>query len=161
VYEQHAFYDFCDQNGIMVWQDSTMACAAFPQDAGFLGSMRQETQSVVKKLRNHACIMLWIGDNECDELLYQEGVNPAENKITREIYPEVIHNNDHGRPYLPCSPFKNIHFNVTSSICLQITSNVRFLCYYLRNLRKDDCFLLKIRTILSFSIINLTFLIIS
>ena len=31
VYEDHEFYDFCDRNGIMVWQDFSMACAAYPE----------------------------------------------------------------------------------------------------------------------------------
>ncbi|MBO5512691.1 MAG: hypothetical protein J6B24_13245, partial [Clostridia bacterium] len=32
VYEDHAFFDFCDAHGIMVWQDFAMGCAIYPVD---------------------------------------------------------------------------------------------------------------------------------
>ena len=105
VYEDHRFFDLCDESGIMVWQDFAMACSLYPQDAEFLEQIRREAASVVRKLRNHPSIILWSGDNECDEIACFRNTLPSDNKITREVLPEVIKNNDHGRPYLPSSPF--------------------------------------------------------
>ena len=105
VYEDHAFYDFCDRNGIMVWQDFSMACAIYPQDARFEASMRQEAESVIRKLRNHPSIILWAGDNEVDIMAVEFGMNPSGNRITRKVLPEVIQQNDKTRPYLPSSPY--------------------------------------------------------
>lgn len=106
VYEDHAFYDFCDRHGIMVWQDFIMACGVYPIDEEFLRVMREEAESVVKKLRNHPSIILWSGDNECDALmLMQSGQDPAWNRITREVLPQVLHRMDPGREYLPSSPY--------------------------------------------------------
>ena len=105
VYEDHEFYDFCDENGIMVWQDFAMACMAYPNDEKFADMMRKEVTSVVRKLRNHPSIIMWAGDNECDCMLIWNKKNPNDNIITRKVIPEVIYNNDIGRPYLPSSPY--------------------------------------------------------
>lgn len=104
VYEQDCFYDFCDKNGIMVWQDFGMACAGYSQQEAFCKEIEHEAVSIVRKLRTHPSIVLWSGDNECDAVMSEFGANPIENRLTREVLPKVIYNNDMGRPYLPSSP---------------------------------------------------------
>jgi len=64
VYEEDIFYDLCDENGILVWQDFMFACAMFPNDKPFLENIRQEAIDNVKRLRNHPSIALWCGNNE-------------------------------------------------------------------------------------------------
>lgn len=105
VYEDSEFFDFCDENGIMVWQDFAMACAIYPQTEDFLEQMRKEATIVVKQLRQHPSLVLWSGDNEIDLLYRVYGIQPSKNKITREIIPNVIQSNDTERPYLPSSPY--------------------------------------------------------
>jgi beta-mannosidase len=105
VYEDHAFFDFCDKNGIMVWQDFAMACAAYPQDEKFFRAIEKEAAAVVKKLRNHPSIVLWCGDNECDFNYLFRGMDPGKNKITREILPKAIFKNDPYRPFYTSSPY--------------------------------------------------------
>jgi len=104
VYEQHRFYDFCDRNGIMVWQDFSMACRIYPETAEFLKEIEKEVLWVVRALRNHPSIILWAGDNEVDELI-SSFANPSINRITRQVIPSILHQNDIGRPYLPSSPY--------------------------------------------------------
>ena len=108
VYEPHLFYDICDREGIMVWQDFAMACAMYPQEQPFLDCMREEAEWVVRELRRHAAIVLWAGDNECDTAyLGWSGtcVDPGTNRITREVLPQVVQRLDPDRPYLPSSPY--------------------------------------------------------
>ena len=107
VYENDFFYDYCDAHGIMVWQDFAMACGVYPQDEEFLGAMREEVTAVVKRLRNHPSIILWAGDNECDCAYAWGGEDrdPNDNRITREIIPDVLRITDYSRPYLPSSPY--------------------------------------------------------
>jgi len=105
VYEPNEFYDFCDEKGMMVWQDFSMACHAYPQDDAFLKVIEEEATAIVRRLRNYASIVLWSGDNENDVMMWNCGSNPDENLITRKILPEVIKNHDSHRPYLPSSPF--------------------------------------------------------
>ncbi len=63
-YEQDWFYDLCDELGLMVWQDFQFACNLYPADKKFLGEVRQEVHQQVGRLRHHACIAVWCGDNE-------------------------------------------------------------------------------------------------
>ncbi|HBI01766.1 MAG TPA: beta-mannosidase, partial [Flavobacterium sp.] len=67
VYADDAFYDACDSNGILVWQDFMFACAMYPGDNYFLENVKQEVIDNVIRLRNHPSIALWCGNNENDE----------------------------------------------------------------------------------------------
>jgi len=64
VYEEDIFYDLCDENGILIWQDFMFACAMFPGDDAFLENVKQEAIDNVKRLRNHPSIAMWCGNNE-------------------------------------------------------------------------------------------------
>ena len=67
VYADDIFYDECDKNGILVWQDFMFACAMFPGDAKFIENVKNEVIDNVNRLQNHASIALWCGNNESDE----------------------------------------------------------------------------------------------
>ena len=106
VYEDDAFYDFCDERGIMVWQDFGMGCGIYPQDDRFAGAIYGEAVAVIKRLRSHAAVVLWAGDNE-DDILYRSANNadPQYNRLTREVLPRALREHDIVRPYLPSSPY--------------------------------------------------------
>ena len=105
VYEDHEFYDFCDENGVMIWQDFSMACGNYPQNENFCKQLYQEAETVIRAFRHHPSIILWSGDNEIDEMQFGMGVAPSGNKLTREILPEAVRRNDVTRPYMASSPF--------------------------------------------------------
>ena len=110
VYEPDAFFDWCDANGVMVWQDFMMGCSVPPQDDEFAKTIRDEAMSVVLRLRSHPSLVLWAGDNENDlsagwGLGSQNRPDPNMNRITREVLPRVVREYDVMRPYLPSSPF--------------------------------------------------------
>tara|TARA_R110002073_G_scaffold336257_2_gene531264 strand:+ start:1528 stop:4020 length:2493 start_codon:yes stop_codon:yes gene_type:complete len=67
IYENAIFYDLCDEKGILVWQDFMFACAMYPGDEDYLQNVQQEAIDNVKRLRNHASIALWCGNNENSE----------------------------------------------------------------------------------------------
>jgi beta-mannosidase len=64
IYENDIFYDLCDEKGILIWQDFMFACAMYPGDIEFLANIQEEAAQQVKRLRNHASIALWCGNNE-------------------------------------------------------------------------------------------------
>ncbi|MDD4772596.1 MAG: hypothetical protein PHZ09_03220, partial [Eubacteriales bacterium] len=108
VYEHESFYEFCDENGIMIWQDFAMGCAVYPQEKKFLDILEPEIISIVKKYRNHASLVIWAGDNECDYAYMSWGGikrNPNDNVITRRLIPDLLNIHDFTRPYLPSSPY--------------------------------------------------------
>ncbi len=63
-YESEDFYDLCDEKGLLVWQDFMFSCSTYPATKDFLASVEQEARYQVKRLRDHACIALWCGNNE-------------------------------------------------------------------------------------------------
>ncbi|RKS01554.1 glycoside hydrolase family 2 protein [Flavobacterium sp. 102] len=67
VYAEDSFYEECDKNGILVWQDFMFACAMYPGDEAFLENVKQEVIDNVTRLQNHPSIALWCGNNENDE----------------------------------------------------------------------------------------------
>lgn len=109
VYEEDEFFDFCDSNGIMVWQDFMTGCSVFPQSDRFAGSMREEVLSVVLKLRNRASLALWSGNNENDLAVGWKagclGRDPNQERISRQTIPRVLYEFDVMHDYLPSSPY--------------------------------------------------------
>lgn len=108
VYEDHQFYRICSRSGIMVWQDFSLACAIYPQTNEFAKVIEEEAAQVVKKLRNHPCILLWSGDNEVDAMYYNFGYHlphARNNRISREVLPRVLASHDPFRFFLMSSPY--------------------------------------------------------
>lgn len=110
VYEDTRFFDLCDENGILVWQDFAMGCSFYPQRADFLDQLREEVTSVVLKLRNHPSLALWAGNNEDDANLFWSRLqpfhlDPNRDQVSRHVIPEVLYEFDPTRPYLPSSPY--------------------------------------------------------
>ncbi len=113
VYEDDLFYDYCDRNGIMVWQDFAHACAINPQNDEYGQVFAWEVETIVKRLRNRTCLVLWAGDNEVDACYRWTWPNlnrdPNVNVLTRKVIPDVLRVHDFTRPYLPSSPYMDEH----------------------------------------------------
>ena len=62
-----AFYDLCDELGLLVWQDLMFGCGAYPVwDERFRDSVWHETTDNARRLRHHACLACWCGNNELE-----------------------------------------------------------------------------------------------
>ncbi|MGW4897273.1 glycoside hydrolase family 2 protein [Kitasatospora sp. NPDC004240] len=64
IYENEAFYDVCDELGLMVWQDFLFACAAYPEEQPLRGEIEAEARENVVRLMPHPSLVLWNGNNE-------------------------------------------------------------------------------------------------
>lgn len=108
VYESEEFFDFCDTHGILVWQDFAMGCAVYPQDQLLARQLEEEVIYQIKRLRNHASLALWAGDNENDLACFDwNGFkrDPTHNFLTRQLLPRLVAMHDYARPFLPSSPY--------------------------------------------------------
>jgi beta-mannosidase len=84
IYENHIFYDLCDEKGILVWQDFMFACAMYPGDEDFLNNVQQEAFDQVIRLRNHPSIALWCGNNENSEGWHRWGWQAGRSESEKE-----------------------------------------------------------------------------
>ncbi|PBP16943.1 putative beta-mannosidase B [Diplocarpon rosae] len=72
IFEEQAFYDACDELGILVWQDFMFGCGNYPAFPEFLALVQREAEVNVKLLRHHPSIVMWAGNNE--DYQYQESM---------------------------------------------------------------------------------------
>ncbi len=63
-YEFDAFYDLCDELGLLVWQDMMFSCSQYPSTPEFLAGVDAELRYQIKRLSSRPSIALWCGDNE-------------------------------------------------------------------------------------------------
>jgi len=109
IYEDEAFYEICDELGIMVWHDFMFSCAEYPEEDWFHEQVRKEAETIVKQLRHHPCIVLWCGNNENDWLFNLKAAGKRDKfygeTIYAQILPEVCRRLDPSRPYWQSSPF--------------------------------------------------------
>lgn len=116
IYENDEFYDLCDELGIMVWQDFMFACSMYPATPADSLNMEKEATYQVKRLRHHASVVLWCGNNEVEYGWKNWGWEqnlPASLwdeyfKIFHGILPRVCKSYDPARPYWPSSPSSNL-----------------------------------------------------
>ncbi|WEL20141.1 glycoside hydrolase family 2 protein [Halorhabdus sp. BNX81] len=111
-YESEDFYDRCDEQGILVWQDFMFACSLYPATEAFLASVEDEVRYQVRRLATHPSIALWCGNNENEEALHNwfadhdahaEHVTDYEALYTETIG-ATVREEDPSRTYWPGSP---------------------------------------------------------
>lgn len=108
-----ALYDACDRQGILVWQDLMFGYGMYPDhDPAFLENVRAEIEGIVRRLRNHPCLLLWVGGNEnhmgygrCTQRFALGGTPSVGGRIFEEIIPEVCERLDPARIFHPSSPY--------------------------------------------------------
>ena len=115
IYEDEAFYDACDELGVLVWQDFLFACGLYPAHPAYLASVDAEARAAVRRLRHRASLAIWCGNNEDYTLAETVGVYGPGKDLARfdaraiyeELLPTLCNELDPGRPYWPGSPYSS------------------------------------------------------
>ena len=109
-YPSDHFYDLCDEMGLIVWQDLMFACNVYDLTEEFEENITKEITENVKRLRHHASLALWCGNNEM-EMFVKQGTwvtKPTEVRdylfMYERIIPEVLSEYDPDTFYWPASP---------------------------------------------------------
>lgn len=100
IVESDIFYEVCDREGILVWQDFLFACGDYPASDDFIEKIKVEATQQVKRVGYHASLAIWAGNNE-DYMLAerwgweydiddQKGPWDKTNFPAREIYERVL-----------------------------------------------------------------------
>ncbi len=108
-YESDRFYDMCDRLGLLVWQDFNFACSPYPfDDKEFLDEVLAEVEDNVIRLKNHACLCLWAGNNEIESMsmawLHRKKVIKNCGEFFYKTLPEFLAPLDDNTPYWACTP---------------------------------------------------------
>jgi beta-mannosidase len=111
LYESDDFYDLCDELGLVVWQDFPFACSYYPDGPAEQAGLATEARSNIVRLRNHASLALWCGNNENLQMFQQRWGEPGNHperyygeKLYDQTLPELLRELDPGRSYTPTSP---------------------------------------------------------
>jgi beta-mannosidase len=120
-YPEDWFYDICDELGLVVWQDFMFACGAYDLTPEFEANIRQEFIDNIKRLRHHASLGLWCGNNEM-EMFAAVGVFIKTKREVRDylfmyerILPEILKEYDPQTFYWPASPSSGGSFDEPNS----------------------------------------------
>lgn len=109
-YPDDWFFDICDELGLIVWQDFMFACASYELDDHFERNISEEIRDNVRRIRHHACLGLWCGNNEMETQTLDGAWQPSVKqkcdyiKIFEYIIPKILEEEDPVTFYWPSSP---------------------------------------------------------
>ncbi len=121
IYEDNLFYELCDENGILVWQDFMFAGSMYPKEEAFRNNIQQEVEDNIRRLRSHPALALWCGNNEIDVAWHnwgwqqqfgysaQDSTELWQNylQIFHEDLPNLVKGLTPNLPYVTTSPLSN------------------------------------------------------
>ena len=109
-YESDDFYQLCDEMGILVWQDFPYGCSYYPDTGHYAEAAKIEATAAVKRLRHHASLALWCGNNENQMMQDMDWTGHRPERLIgdllyHEVLPAVVAAENPETPYWPSSPF--------------------------------------------------------
>lgn len=115
-YPDDFFYEICDELGLIVWQDFMYACSSYELNEAFEQNIRIETEENVRRIRHHACLGLWCGNNEMETQTLDKCWKPSQKqfydyiKLYEYIIPQILRREDPHTFYWPSSPSSGGNF---------------------------------------------------
>ncbi len=117
-YPPDYFYEICDKLGLLVWQDFMFACSVYDApDMNFCNNITYEIIDNINRIRNHACLALWCGNNEIEVAWTNWGIPQDEElkkgyiKMFDVLIPNILKRQDAKTPYWPSSPSTGTTFD--------------------------------------------------
>lgn len=112
IYPWDYFFDLCDKYGLIVWQDLMFACAVYDMNEEFTENIKKEAEDNIKRIRHHASLGLWCGNNEMEWGWIEWPFNKTASAKHRTDYvkqfeiilPQVAKKTDPNTFYWPASP---------------------------------------------------------
>ncbi|TVR50669.1 MAG: hypothetical protein EA425_09295, partial [Puniceicoccaceae bacterium] len=95
-----AFYDQCDELGLLVWQEFPLSCNCYPDDPDYLAVLDRESRSIIRRLRRHPCLALWCGGNE----LFNVWSGMTDQSLPLRLLNRNCYDLDPQTPFLPTAP---------------------------------------------------------
>lgn len=100
IVNKESFFDLCDRNGILVWEEFPLACNNYEDDEHYLEILEQEATSIILRLRKHPCIAIWCGGNE----LFNNWSKMTDQSLALRLLNSLCFRLSPSIPFLPTSP---------------------------------------------------------
>ena len=99
VYKE-AFFDLCDEMGIMLWQEFPLACNAYVGEPHYMRVLEAEARSIVRRCRRHPSLALWCGGNE----LFNKWSKMTDQSMPLRLLNKICFEEDPTTPFIATSP---------------------------------------------------------
>lgn len=100
IVNPEAFFEWCDDLGLLVWQEFPLACNNYPDDPAYLGVLDQESRSIIRRVRQHPCLGIWCGGNE----LFNSWSGMTDQSLALRLLNRNCYDLDPATPFLPTAP---------------------------------------------------------
>ncbi len=100
IVNKESFFNLCDEMGILVWQEFPLACNNYPDDVHYLKILKQESASIINRLKKHPSLALWCGGNE----LFNSWSGMTNQSIALRLLNSQCLKLDPATPFIPTSP---------------------------------------------------------
>ncbi|WP_096086323.1 glycoside hydrolase family 2 protein [Agaribacterium haliotis] len=105
------FYRICDELGITVWTNFTLATQAYPEDQEFIDGVLHECVATVKERRNHPSNIFWMGG---EEVFFSGAHERSGNKKLMEVIGDTV------------AEYTNVPYGLASPLSSQSAQNIGF-----------------------------------
>jgi beta-mannosidase len=104
IIAKESFFQLCDEKGIMIWQEFPLACNNYPDDPHYLSVLRQESESIINRLKKHPCLAIWGGGNE----LFNSWSGMNDQSLPLRLLNSQCYELDPSTPFIPTSPIQGV-----------------------------------------------------
>lgn len=116
-YPEDYFFDLCDEYGLIVWQDLMFACGVYDFFGTFKDEVINEVSQNMKRIRHHASLGLWCGNNEMELGWFEWDLNESSDRKDyyieqfEVVLPQMARETDPNTFYWLASPSSYGGFN--------------------------------------------------
>ena len=100
ITNKEAFFDLCDELGLLVWQEFPLACNNYPDKQSYLYVLEKEATSIINRIKQHACLAIWSGGNE----LFNAWGGMTEQSLALRLLNSLCYQLDSQTPFIFTSP---------------------------------------------------------
>jgi beta-mannosidase len=107
AYESPAFWDLCDELGLLVWQDFMFANFDYPiADPGFRATVEREAAQVLGDIAWRPSLAVLCGNSEIEQQVAMLGLEPemGRGELFGELLPAAVRASGADAAYYPSSP---------------------------------------------------------
>ena len=102
--DKEAFFNICDELGIMVWQEFPLACNNYVGTRSYLNILEQEAAAIIERLKSHPCLVLWCGGNE----LFNSWSMMTDQSYSLRLLNSLCYKYDAETPFLMTAPLEGM-----------------------------------------------------